>query len=131
MSDVVLNSPGSIFCNPMAYADPKLWHDTARHIRETDPVYLVDEPGFPRFWAITKHADLMEIERMSDIFTNSPIPALGPEETLENMDDVPVKTLIQLDGDAHKANRNIVNDWFKPVNVKNLQGRVDELATYY
>ena len=33
----------------------------------------------------------------------------------------PVKTLIQMDGDEHKAHRSIVNDWFKPGNVKKLQ----------
>ena len=40
----------------------------------------------------------------------------------------PVKTLVQMDGDEHKQHRGIVNDWFKPGNVKNIQARVDELA---
>jgi cytochrome P450 len=44
------------------------------------------------------------------------------------MHQTPVKTLIQMDGDEHKAHRNIVNDWFKPANVKALQDRVDALA---
>ena len=40
----------------------------------------------------------------------------------------PVKTLIQMDGDEHKAHRGIVNDWFKPASVKQLQDQIDELA---
>ena len=44
------------------------------------------------------------------------------------MGDTPVQTLIQMDGDRHKAHRNIVNDWFKPGNVKKMQDRIDELA---
>src|SRR5207302_10215919 len=31
----------------------------------------------------------------------------------------------------HKAHRGIVNDWFKPGNVRLLQARIDELATHY
>jgi cytochrome P450 len=44
------------------------------------------------------------------------------------MENPPVKTLIQMDGEQHKFNRGIVNDWFKPGSVKKLQERVDELA---
>jgi cytochrome P450 len=36
-----------------------------------------------------------------------------------------------MDGDEHKAHRGIVNDWFKPGNVKRRQERVDELAKHY
>jgi cytochrome P450 len=43
----------------------------------------------------------------------------------------PVKTLIQMDGNEHRAHRNIVNDWFKPGNVKQMQTRIDELAKHY
>jgi cytochrome P450 len=44
------------------------------------------------------------------------------------MGETPMQTLIQMDGDRHKAHRNIVNDWFKPGNVKSMQARIDDLA---
>jgi cytochrome P450 len=122
---------GSIFTDPAAYADPDRWHATAARIRAESPILAVREPEFPPFYAITKHADVMEIERHPDIFTNSPIPALAPASSIEGMADTPVKTLIQMDGAQHKAHRGIVNDWFKPGNVKTMQGRIDELATHY
>lgn len=122
---------GSIFADPGAYADPVVWHATAARIRAEDPILRVALPDFPEFWAITRHADLMEVERNPDVFTNSPIPVLGPKANVEAMADVPVKTLIQMDGDQHKAHRGIVNDWFKPGNLKALQGRIDELAHQY
>ena len=37
-------------------------------------------PEYPEFWAITKHADVMEIERNPEIFTNAPVPALAPSK---------------------------------------------------
>ena len=124
---------GSIFVDPVAYADPDRWHATARQIRETAPILRVAVRDFPEFWAITTHADVMEIERNPDLFTNAPVPVLAPKASVETMraEEPPVKTLIQMDGDQHKAHRGIVNDWFKPGNVKRLQDRVDELATHY
>ena len=119
---------GSIFADPAAYADPVGWHAAARRVREESPILEVSQPGFPRFWAITRHADVMEIERHPDLFTNAPVPTLAPQERVDVMDQTPVKTLIQMDGDEHKAHRNIVNDWFKPANVKTLQAKVDALA---
>jgi cytochrome P450 len=70
----------------------------------------------------------MEIERHPEIFTNAPVPTLAPSKRVAAMSETPVKTLIQMDGDQHKAHRNIVNDWFKPGNVKQMQARIDDLA---
>ena len=119
---------GSIFADPAAYADPDGWYAAAARIREETPILHVSVPGFPDFWAITRHDDVMEIERHPDIFTNAPVPTLAPADRVAAMEQTPVKTLIQMDGDQHKANRNIVNDWFKPGNLKGLQARIDTLA---
>jgi cytochrome P450 len=119
---------GSIFADPVAYSDPERWHAAARRVREECPILAVDLDDFPRFWAITKHADVTEIERNPDVFTNAPLPTLTPNANVEMAAAPPVKTLIQMDGDEHKVHRNVVNDWFKPGNVKKLQARVDELA---
>jgi cytochrome P450 len=128
-----VGSLGAIFTDAAAYADPDAWHAAARRIRNEEPILKVAEPGFPEFWAVTRHADVMEVERNADTFTNSPVPALGPAAAIEKLRDEPppVKTLIQLDGDEHKAHRGIVNDWFKPANVRSMQERVDELAKHY
>lgn len=119
---------GSIFADASAYADPVAWHAAAQRIREESPILRVAQPKFPEFWAITRHADVMEIERNPDIFTNAPVPVLGAGVDANVAGESPVKTLIQMDGDEHKAHRGIVNDWFKPGNVKAMQARVDELA---
>jgi cytochrome P450 len=128
VEDLPVEELGSIFIDPVAYADPVRWHAAARRIREESPVLRVAEPRYPEFWAITRHDDVMEIERHPEIFTNAPISVLGPTSSLKAADDLPVKVLIQMDGDEHKAHRNVVNDWFLPGNVRKLQARVDELA---
>ena len=116
-----MDSLGSIFADPAAYADPVAWHATAKQIRDTSPILKVTVAGYPEFWAVTTHADVMEVERNPDLFTNAPVPTLAPSPRFDEMADSPVKTLIQMDGDEHRAHRDIVNDWFKPANVKSMQ----------
>jgi hypothetical protein len=68
---------GRIFAEPSAYADPDAWHATAARLRREQPISKVALADYPEFWAVTKHADVMEIERNPDIFTNEPVPALA------------------------------------------------------
>ena len=128
MTATALERLGSIFTEAAAFADPAAWHAAAKRIREQSPILLVSEPDFPEFYAITRHADVTEIERNPEFFTNLPVPTLAPKANLGAMAETPVKTLIQMDGSEHKAHRNVVNDWFKPGRVRKLQTRVDELA---
>ncbi|MGZ4710725.1 MAG: cytochrome P450 [Acidimicrobiales bacterium] len=129
---IVPQDLGRIFADPAAYADPVAWHDAARRLRREAPIARVSLPEYQDFWAITRHGDIMEIERNADVFTNAPVPTLLSRADFEARitdEPPPVKTLVQMDGDEHKAHRGIVNDWFKPANVKRMSDRVDELAT--
>ena len=127
-----LSSLGRIFAEPSAYADPVAWHAAAKRLREEAPIIKVSLPDYPEFYAITKHADVMEIERNPEVFTNAPVPALATlAERQAGGDTAGMKTLVQMDGDEHRAHRIIVNEWFKPRNVRKMQERVEELAKKY
>jgi cytochrome P450 len=128
MSTTSVENLGAIFVDPAAYADPAAWHAAAERIRSESPILKVTVDGYPEFWAITTHADVMEIERNPDVFTNAPFPTITPLSHIDAATNVPVKTLIQMDGTQHKAHRNIVNNWFKPASLKDLQERIDSLA---
>jgi cytochrome P450 len=122
---------GRIFADPAAYADPVAWHEAARRLRDEAPISRVSLPEYQDFWAITRHADIMEIERNADVFTNAPVPVLQARAAYDAgvaEEAGAVKTLVQMDGDEHRAHRNIVSDWFRPANVKRLNDRVTQLA---
>lgn len=53
------------------------------HLRAKAPVRWVEAPGYRPFWAITGHADIMEIERANTLFTNWPRPVLVTAEADE------------------------------------------------
>ena len=77
MKPTDLSSLGRIFAEPSAYADPVAWHAAAKRLREDAPIIKVSLPDYPEFYAVTRHADVMEIERNPEIFTNAPVPALA------------------------------------------------------
>ncbi|HWE55390.1 MAG TPA: cytochrome P450 [Acidimicrobiales bacterium] len=134
MSQTALPSDlGRIFADPAFYADPAAWHESAAILRRESPITKVTIPGYEDFWAVTKHADIMEIERNPDVFTNAPYPTIGPIASRPNNAEGgnPVNTLIQMDGKEHKDHRNIVNEWFKPASIKRMNDRVAELATQF
>jgi cytochrome P450 len=122
---------GRTFAEAASYANPDRWHEMAARARAEQPILHVALPEYPEFWAITKHVDVMEIERHPEVFTNAPIPVLVNRAQLQataSQGDAAVKALTQMDGAEHRAHRNIVNDWFKPGSVKQMQARIDELA---
>jgi cytochrome P450 len=130
-NDLTRNDLGRIFAEPAAYADPVAWHAAAKRLREETPVAWVSLPKYQDFWAITRNADIKEIGRHPEVFTNEPNPTLLPRADWEARDpaqSAAVKTLVQMDGDDHRDHRNVVNEWFKPANVRRMNERVAELA---
>jgi cytochrome P450 len=106
-------------------------HAALAHLHATAPVCWVEAPSYRPFWAITKHADVMAIERANTLFTNSPRPVLMTAEADELQAGLGVSTLIHMDEPAHRVVRAIGADWFRPKAMRALKVRVDELARIY
>ena len=116
---------GRIFIDPAAYTDLERWHAIAAELRAEGPLHRVELPDRDPFWAVVGLPEIMEIEKNSDVFTNAPDPVMNPKGRMtEEREDSPVNTLIQMDGEEHKAHRQLVNEWFKPGEVKKLSDQV-------
>jgi cytochrome P450 len=124
----VIDETARVFADPMAYADEVKLHAALAHLRANAPVAWVDVPNYQPFWAITKHADIMAIERANTLFTNSPRPVLMTEEADQQQAAVGISTLIHMDDPQHRVVRAIGVDWFRPKAMRALKLRVDELA---
>ena len=120
-----------VLADPRAYADEPKLHAVLAHLRANAPVTWVEAAPYRPFWAITKHADVMAIERANTIFTNSPRPVLMTAEADELQASVGVSTLINMDDPQHRVVRAIGADWFRPKAMRALKVRVDELAKKY
>lgn len=128
MSTRVIDEAAQAFATPSACADEAKFHAALTHLRASAPVSWVEVPTYKPFWAITKHADIMAIERANDVFTNSPRPVLMTSENDDNQAAVGVRTLIHMDDPEHRVMRAIGADWFRPKAMRALKIRVDELA---
>lgn len=124
---------GSIFVYPDAYTDPATWHATAAELRADAPVLRVEADTFIPFFAVTRHADVFEISRRSDIWHNTQKSMLMPEWTWDFLrsSGVDPKTLIHMDGTEHRDHRQITNDWFKPAAVRHRQQDIERIADEY
>jgi cytochrome P450 len=131
MVNPVIESPGAMLADPMAYTDEARLHAGLAQLRATAPVSWVEVENYAPFWAITKHADIMEIERANDIFTNSPRPVLVTREGDEQQAAIGVRTLIHTDDPLHRDLRAIGANWFRPKAMRALKDRAEELARQF
>jgi cytochrome P450 len=124
---------GKVFVDPSAYADEGRFHQAATLLRNQDPVHRVDEPGYLPFWAVTRHADVMTVERDNAMFLSSPRPLLQPAEfdRRDREQGRPIRTLIHMDEPDHKLYRAVASDWFRPRQLAALEERVTELAARF
>jgi hypothetical protein len=60
-----------IFVDPQAYAHLDAWHAAAARLRRHDPLPRVDADGYVPFRAVTRHADVAEVERNHELFHNT------------------------------------------------------------
>lgn len=126
-----IEEAAEVFTDPRAYADNARFHGATALLRREAPVCRVEHPNFHPFWAVTKHADVMEIARNHQIWLNAPRPALGPKPKDATRGELPVRSLVQMDAPDHPIYRRISADWFKPSGVRRLSDRIAELAKRY
>jgi cytochrome P450 len=136
MSTPTMDEAAKVLADPTAYADDTRLHTALTHLRANNPVAWVDNPPYRPFWAITKHADIMAIERDNNLFLSEPRPLLATAEA----DDLSraqleagmgLRTLIHMDDPHHRKVRAIGADWFRPKAMRDLKVHVDELAKRY
>ena len=126
-----LDGPGGIFVDPTRFIDLDAWHRQADALRANDPVHRVDVEGFLPFYALTRHADVFEIERIPETFPNTLRSVLMRTERYERQEEsgFVVKSLVHMDGHEHDEYRKLTNEWFKPANLRNvIEARVNQLA---
>jgi cytochrome P450 len=116
------------------YGDPHVQHKLFAHLRAKDPVHWTAPTGFRPFWTISKHADVIEIERQNELFINEPRTKLFNIEfeqkvrTLKGERGDVVRGLPQMDNPDHRTYRQLTQSWFMPKQVRQLEERIASLA---
>ncbi|MGY4712949.1 cytochrome P450, partial [Mycolicibacterium sp. CBM1] len=136
MTTRIMDDAARVLADPLAYTDENRLYKALAHLRAHAPVSWVEVAGFRPFWAVTKHADVMAIERQNDLFTNAPRPLLMETELdakllADREAGIGLSTLIHIDDPHHRDLRKIGADWFRPKAMRALKTRCDELAKMY
>jgi cytochrome P450 len=125
---ITIEQAGRMFTDPLAYTDEDRLHRGLALLRRESPVHLVQVPGYRPFYALTRHADIMEVERDGALWLSEPRPALGLAAAEEANVSSQVRTLVNMDDPDHRVVRAIGADWFRPKAMRVLETRVRELA---
>jgi cytochrome P450 len=107
-------------------------HDAWAILREKSPVHRCEFGGdFEDFWAITRHADIIDLSSKPQIFSNREGPmilsrlqklqvARRAESPMGKM-----RTIIEMDPPEHRDFRKVASGFFTPRSIR----RLDEIVT--
>ncbi|MGI9322730.1 MAG: hypothetical protein ACR2PJ_04015, partial [Pseudomonadales bacterium] len=84
---------------PATFADDDYFHQLTAHMRANEPVARIESDTHKTFYAVTKHADILEVEKQHERFLNTQMSVLQTREIEEQMAESgqPLRTLIHLD----------------------------------
>ena len=121
--------------DPFAYADGKRVDDAFAWLRKEAPLAQAQPEGFDPFWVVTRHADILEVERQNELFHNGDRSTVvttieADRKVREMMGGSPhlVRSLVQMDNPDHMAYRRLTQGSFVPQNLRKLEERIREIA---
>jgi len=121
--------------DPKAYADGRRVDAAFAWLRREAPFDVAEIAGFDPFWVVTRHADILAIERQNDLFHNGDRSAVvttidADKRVREMMGGSPhlVRSLVQMDNPDHFNYRHLTQAWFLPQNLRGLEARIREIA---
>jgi cytochrome P450 len=118
------------------YADPAAYHNLFAQLRAKAPVRWTEPNGCRPFWTISKHADILEIEKQPELFLNAPRTLLRSREQEEQIRKMTgsvqaVRTLVHMDEPDHRAHRLLTQTWFMPTKLRALDESLGRLAAEF
>jgi len=121
--------------DPKAYADGDRIDDAFAHLRREAPLEVAQPDGFDPFWVVTRHADILEVERQNELFHNGDRATVittieADKKVRQMMGGSPhlVRSLVQMDNPDHFAYRKITQGSLLPQNLRALEARIREIA---
>ncbi len=103
-------------------------HAEWKYLRRHAPVFwYAGRSNVDPFWAITKHADIIELSKQPEIFQNAPELAIFPNE-IPQPEEQPARHLLNMDPPDHGRYRNVSAKQFTPRTVRTLAPHVDDMT---
>lgn len=129
--------PGDVakaLTDPKAYGEWDGLHEKFAWARANAPLAVAEVPDYDPFWAVTRHADIMEVSRNNKLFasgvrqTTLTMRAIDQLVRSQIPDGHLVKSLVQMDAPDHMKYRLLTQTWFMPKNLRLIEDRIREIA---
>jgi len=120
--------------DPRAYADGDKVDAAFAAIRATAPLEKAQPDNYDPFWVVSRHADIMEVERQPEFFHNGDRSTfLSPRESeamVRALTGEPnlIRSLVSVDGKEHKDLRGIVFPHVTPRALKGMEEQIRVIA---
>jgi hypothetical protein len=116
---------------PQAYSLRGYPHEEWAALRKSAPVERFEPEGWPPFWAITRHADIVQISKNPQSFLNADgINFDRLSSTLRSDSEVPMRTIIEMDNPDHRKYRSVASKFFTPRNLGAWDQTIEKMATH-
>jgi cytochrome P450 len=117
--------------NPATFAIPGAVDTLLKRLRDDYPLSQAEVPGYDRHWIVTRHADIQFVSRQNELFHNADrsatVAPIAGEELVRHFTDGDYnlfRSLVQLDGEEHKAHRKVLMLPLAPRSVADMETRM-------
>jgi cytochrome P450 len=120
--------------SPAVHADEGRIHALFSELRRTSPIHWTQPSDYRPFWALTRHADIMEVSRKNDVFINSRrlnLMTRAQEAAAKRATgkyDRMYRTVAHMDNPDHREYRRVTAEWFMGPGVRKFEAAVAALA---
>lgn len=128
---------------PEGHRDEDALFAAYKHLRDNAPLAHVEVEGYDPLWLVSRHADIMEIERQPELFTSGGGEDKGSHNPIlaNQAGDAFTKQLLggslrildtvtYLDPPEHTAVKDIAAAWFRPAQLKQWEDQIRDLARH-
>ena len=125
---------GTELLDPQRYATKGYPHEIWTRLRRESPVHWCEPLELMPFWAVTRHADIIEISKQPEIFKNGNGIVPATKEVAERMArgergpfDM-MQTIITMDPPKHRGYRKVASPFFTPQALNKIDDTVQASA---
>jgi cholest-4-en-3-one 26-monooxygenase len=111
-------------CDPARYAERGYPDDVWTQLRAEAPVSWFEPEGYEPFWAITKHADILDVASQPVRFSNEHGLMIGPKGAMGQ----PIEMVVTLDPPRHGPLRRVAMRRLTPRAIKARNDDIERLA---
>src|SRR4051812_23351394 len=119
--------------SPDGHTDDDRIHAAFELLRTKAAVCWIEPPGMRPFWLVSRHADVVAVERQGVSFIAAPRSVLSSEAGDASMRQISgkpdvLRSLFQMDDPEHRAYRDIALPWFIQNNLSGLESWIADQA---